>query len=161
MENYIDFKNFPGRDIKIMFREKQKEYIILIQSEKIAKLILNEYHKPLLTTNYHYRVNKEYYSLYECAQKKQAIIKEELDNVIVSIPYASILRRIEENFELDETTDKEIYQEIMSETKRMFNDKELTYENGYLYITYNNEKKLVDDDLLKSINANGKVYKKK
>ncbi len=163
MDNYIDFKNFSGKDIKTMLREKQKEYIILIQSEKIAKMILDDFKEPYQTTEYHYRLNKEYYTLYQCAIKKQAITNDEFNNITISIPISSIIKRFEENTEFsDDYEKKTLYKQIINDFEKTFNNVEIIYENGFLFFTTEDKEKiLLDKDTLKEyVNKSGRTYKK-
>ena len=158
MNNYIDFSVYSGQDIKKMLREKQKEYIILIQSEKIAKKVLNKYNECLYPTEYHNSLNKEYYMLYETARKKQAITSEEINDINVLIPIDSIIRRLEENYFLLKSEEKkELYERIINDFSTTFNGVEILYENGFLYYITDNKKVILNDELFDNI-LNGKEY---
>ena len=163
MDNYIDFSKFSGQEIKMMLREKQKEYIILIQSEKIAKEILGTYNEPLYATNtdYLYRVNKEYYSLCRYAQKKHAVTNEDLEHVYVSIPLNSIIARLEDNNRNEEK--KELYNEIINDFNDSFQGINIYYKDGFLFFKKENEEEvLFDSEILKEMfNNKGNAYRKK
>lgn len=151
MSNYIDFSMYSSKDIRNMLREKQKEYIILIQSEKIAKAILSEYNERFYAnvTEYHYRINKEYFSLYECAIKKQAVTNDELKAVNVLVPLSSIVTRLEENYNIiGDSSKRELYNQIIERIKTYFADMDLTYKDGYLYLINGDEEIMFDNDSL-------------
>ena len=97
VSNYIDFKGYSDSEILRMQREKKKEYIALIQSEKIAKKLLNYYNESLYTSNYHYRVNSEYYLLNERVTKKRLVGEQNEEDNIIKIPLSSIIARLEDS----------------------------------------------------------------
>ncbi len=152
MNNYVDFSKYPSDEVLKMLREKQKEYIILIQSEKIAKRIMNYYGKDLYTSNYHSRVNNEYYLLYERATKKN-LISNDNNDVIVGIPYQSIIARLIESQDEVLKNDKDSYYEyrilvdkVADKIKKVFYGMAIIYKNGYLYMNNGNEEEILLDN---------------
>lgn len=156
MNEYVDFSIYPSEEIIKMLREKQKEYIILIQSEKIAKRFLNQYEKEFFISNYHSRINNEYYLLYERAVKKNLIDVNAIKDINIYIPIQSVILRLEESQEevlknnRNEYIDyKLIVDEISEKIKMYFNNSTILYKEGYLYLINDQEEMLMDEALNK------------
>ena len=156
MNSYIDFSNYSDMEILRMQREKKKEYIILIQSEKIATKLLNFYGKSLYTTNYHYRVNSEYYLLQERLNKKNITPIVDTSDSVIKIPINSIiLRLIDSKNELLKINKSlyESYSMITSEIIEKINNLDISifYQDGILYGFINGKEIIIDDDNIKEI----------
>ena len=156
MNSYIDFSNYSDMEILRMQREKKKEYIILIQSEKIATKLLNFYGKSLYTTNYHYRVNSEYYLLQERLNKKNITPIVDTSDSVIKIPINSIiLRLIDSKNELLKINKSlyESYSMITSEIIEKINNLDISifYQDGILYGFINGKEMIIDDDNIKEI----------
>ncbi len=150
MTDYINFTYYTDSDIIRMQKEKKKEYIILIQSEKIAKQLLEKYGQKLLTSDYHYRINYEYYELQERVLKKK-LFKEEDNNISVKIPLNSIILRLEESKCEVFKTNVDIYptySDIVDEIIGKINSTELSiiYHNGSLYLIDENMEEVMTTD---------------
>ena len=151
MTSYINFSNFSDQEILSMQREKKKEYIILIQSEKIATVMLNYYNTSLYTTNYHYRVNSEYYLLHERVTKKR--LDDELYEIpkSIKIPLSSIITRLDESknelLKINQSLYPE-YSQIVDEIINKIKDLNVTiiYQNGTLYFVNGDEEILLDEE---------------
>lgn len=140
MNKYIDFSKYSDEEVLSMLREKQKEYIILIQSEKIAKMLLDCYHESMYVGKYHYRVNSEYYLLHERAVKKN-LISNTIPPLNFEIPISSIISRLEnscdELFSNDSTNYVDYLKtvKIIIETiKSLFANASIFYNDGNLYL---------------------------
>jgi hypothetical protein len=167
MNKYIDFSRYSDEDVLSMLREKQKEYIILIQSEKIAKMLLNFYHETIYTGKYHYRVNSEYYMLHERAIKKN-LISDNMPSQIFEIPISSVISRLENSCDELFSNDNENYvdylkkvKEIINKINPLFANLTISYNDGYLYIIDScGESTLIDDDVINNLLENGTIKKK-
>lgn len=161
MSNYIDFSNFTDSEILRMQKEKKKEYIILIQSEKIAKILLNYFGESLYTTNYHYRVNTEYYLLYERVAKKKIVSDEIFEDSVIRIPISSVISRLEESGKELQKINKSLYPSyslIISQIIDIIKDLDIViiYQDGDLKIDKDGDMVLVNDEEIKNLLIKGK-----
>ena len=164
-DNYINFSDYSTIDILRMQKEKKKEYIILTQSEKIAKLLLSYYGQSLYTTNYHYRVNSEYNLLQERVTKKRLLSDYNVNDDIIRIPITSIVLRLKDSEnelakinKLLSPTYSNIINEIISTIKDL--DITILYANGNLYSITEEEEILIDDNSFNEIFYNEKGLNK-
>ena len=151
MSSYIDFSNYSDTEILRMQKEKKKEYIILIQSEKIATKLLNYYGSSLYTTNYHYRVNSEYYLLQERVIKKKIALYDEEVNPIIKISIESIIARLNDSKSELLKINSSLYEQyniIVNEIIDKINNLDLSifYHNGTLYALKDGEEIILDDN---------------
>ena len=151
MSSYIDFSNYSDTEILRMQKEKKKEYIILIQSEKIATKLLNYYGSSLYTTNYHYRVNSEYYILQERVIKKKIALYDEEVNPIIKISIESIIARLNDSKSELLKINSSLYEQyniIVNEIIDKINNLDLSifYPNGTLYALKDGEEIILDDN---------------
>lgn len=170
MNNYLDLTKYSDSELLNMLREKQKEYIILIQSEKVAKMILDYYGEEFFTGAYHTRVNNEYYLLHERAAKKAFLSNDPyfINETKIGIPLRTVITRLEESRDEVLKNDKSKYAEysihltdIVGDINYNFFNKTIYCRDGYLYLTNDNEDEIpFTPDLLKEIMENGKVKQK-
>ena len=140
----IDLSKYTDDELLEMLKQKQKEYLILTQSERVAKMILDYYGEELLAGKYHDRVNREYDVLYRRAARKK-LFNEPLTVSNLGIPKYSVIARLEDSRdELLANGDPRVYQysrmieDISDNIKYCFYQTTIVYKDGYLY--------LVDDD---------------
>ncbi len=151
MDNNFDLSQYSDREIIRLQKEKKKEYIILIQSERIAKKLLNNLGESLFTTNYHYRLNTEYYMINERVAKKKIKIDDN-DEMVIKIPRTSIICRLLESKNVllkNGSESYERYSDVIDELIKKLNNMTISiiYKDGDLYfIDYDNTLILIDDN---------------
>lgn len=170
MNNYLDLTKYSDTELLNMLKEKQKEYIILIQSEKVAKMIMDYYGEEFYTGPYHTRVNNEYYLIYQKVTKKFNLSKDSnfINETKIGIPLRTVITRLEESRDELLISDKSRYLEysmhladIVDDINYNFFNKTIYCRDGYLYLKNDNEDEIpFTPDLLKEIMENGKVKQK-
>ena len=169
MNNYIDFSNYSDNEVLNMLKEKQKEYIILIQSELIAKKVMNYYGKNLYTSEYHSRINNEYHLLHERVMKK-IVHPYDIPNISnINIPIYSIIYRLDKSREILLDHNHESYIDddynmtinmAIYKIKTIFKDTTIEYKDGILYAIKDDEYTIIDDNYLDNLLSGSKVLKK-
>ena len=156
MNNYLDLTKYSDSEVKAMLKEKQKEYMILIQSEKVAKMILDYYSEEFFTSAYHTRVNNEYYLIYERAAKKNLLPEDPNYQGELGIPTRAVIARLEDSRdELRINNDARYLPysnhlvDIVDNITYSFYNTTICYKGGYLYLVdENNEERLLDKNSL-------------
>ena len=164
MVNYLDLTKYNDREILAMLKEKQREYMLLIQSEIMAKMILNHYGLEFFTSTYHSRVNKEQYLIYECAKKRNLLTKDLLGTVSFGIPTNTIIERLIESCDELKCNDNPDYfnysrsiDSIRDDIKYYLAGITVMYKDGYLYfVNENNDYELITNESLKRKFSNEK-----
>ncbi len=150
MDSNFDLSQYSDREIIRLQKEKKKEYIVLIQSERIAKKLLNSLGESLFTTNYHYRLNAEYYMINERVAKKKIMVDDE--EVIVKIPRTSIICRLLESKNVllkNGSESYERYSDVIDELVKKLSNMPISiiYKDGDLYfVNIDNTEVLIDDN---------------
>lgn len=154
MNNYLDLSNFTDNQLLLMHKEKKKEYLILIQSEKIATVLLNHYNESLYTNNYHYRVNTEYYLLQQKAMKKRMISED--NNPVIKITMNNVVTRLKDSKnELTKVNQSHsleysaVIDEIIDKIKDL--DIIIFYQDGRLWTEINGQEEELNNDKLVNI----------
>ena len=170
MSENFDLSKYSDDEILSMLKQKQKEYFLLIQSEKVAKMILDYYGEEFLTSKYHYRVNSEYYLIYEKAAKKN--LNSSSINYIngLGIPTYTVIARLEDSRdELKRNSNQSNMEDVKKyfEYSRHLDDiidniklalyyKTIIYRDGYLYFKSENEETLITKESIKDLFENQK-----
>ena len=123
-----------------MLRLKQQEYIILTQSERIAKMIINYYGEELFFSKYHDRVNREYDELYTKAVRNNLLVDNPIAVNNIGIPINCVIARLEDSRdELLANNDQRylsysrLLMDVFDDIKYLFYYTTIVYRDGYLY----------------------------
>lgn len=157
MNNYLDLTKYSDSEVLSMLKQKQKEYMLLIQSEIIAKKVLEHYGEEFYTSSYHTRVINEHYLIYERALKKDLLKNIEAITTI-GIPIYTVIARLEDSRdELKRNNDQRYFEyarlldDITDNLKIIFYYKKILYREGNLYIVDGDKEELLDKELLDNL----------
>lgn len=158
MDKYLDLTKYSDSEIISMLKEKQKEYILLVQSEKVAKMILDYYKEDFFASKYHIRVNNEYYLLYERVQKKNLLSEMPKITTQLEIPINMVVSRIEaSSIELRDNNDSNYLsyyrsiQNIISDVETKLYDATFIYRDGNIYLIMDNQELILTSELINNI----------
>lgn len=147
----IDYSKYSKDEVLKMLNEKQKEYVILLQSEKLAQMLLDKYNGDFYTSSYHTKLKIENYALLKEAQSRNLKTSNPLN--CIGIPNYCVLQRLVDSRDEAKALDDINYHNydilidnVSDYFKIAFYGKKILWKDGELYVTLSGDKELLLDD---------------